>query len=108
MNGHPETTPSPGAAAEMTGAVTIGCGGAAAAAGEGTAEEECTIVIVGGGPQGLAVLSALHEWYSYAELDDSNYRRVCSKTKKFAKVANPPHPPRTGVSPAFPGSWAEK
>jgi len=86
MNGHTEqdTTTSPGAAAEMPNAATDGCGGS-----PGGAEEVFTIAIVGGGPQGLAVLSALHEWYSYAELEDSNYRRISYKTKKFKKVAIP-------------------
>ena len=56
--------------------------------------EEYTIVIVGGGPQGLAVLSALHEWYSFAELGmhrDSDYRFRMGKTKKFKKVNNHHH-----------------
>ena len=64
--------------------------GPAAEVGEAAVEEvEYTIVIVGGGPQGLAVLSALHEWYSFAELGmhrDSDYRFRMGTTKKFKKV----------------------
>eukprot|EP00040_Diaphanoeca_grandis_P003507 m.25086 g.25086 ORF g.25086 m.25086 type:complete len:544 (-) comp14873_c1_seq1:8-1639(-) len=46
-----------------------------------------TIAIVGGGPQSLAVLSALHEWYNFAFIrSHAEFKLRMGNTPKFKKV----------------------